>query len=277
VIFPTDTVPASLGCFTNCPDLNKINNGDPSPYADFGFPQDALPADAQHLSYTFDPGQMLLNYNGNPVLATNAANQYGVMSGPLFEPTADNLNLLACDWDPTKTCGWQAWNKLPMFYTWETGPNQWNQFTALVDPLDGSVLKFDPPLQVSYVHTWEDLGTSTFNLEYNGFGNLHGIPGKCIDRDTGEEINCGPETRWIPEFSISAGTEVTDVSDGTTLYYVKPLEMEQRMKQVNEADCAGLSTTTYALSGMGQWVDPNIGVEPFVDAPPAVIGGVVQF
>ncbi len=274
IIFPSDTVPSTLACFSNCPDLTKIASGEQWPYDNtHEQPQQGVPT---YLSYNFDTSQMLLTYEGTPVLATSDNYQWGVMSGPLFEPTAENLNLLACDWDPTQTCGWLSHNNLPEFYTWETGPNEWNKFTALVNPDDASILKFDPPLQVSYLHTWDDLSTSTFNLEYSGFGNLQGIPGKCIDWDSGEEIECGEGTRWIPQFSISEGSEVTDVSDGTTLYYVKALEKEQRMRQLEESICAELPTTTYTLPSMSEWVNPDIGSEPVVEGAPAVIGGVVQ-
>ncbi|MEW6602757.1 MAG: hypothetical protein AB1499_17430, partial [Nitrospirota bacterium] len=252
----------------------KISNGDQWPYDNtYEQPQDA--ASVQYVSYNFDTSLMVLNFDGTPVLATDAY-QWGIMSGPLFEPTVDNLAMLACDWDPSQICGWKAWNTLPVYYTWETGSNDWNKFTALVDPDDSSILKFDPPMQVSYVHTWDDLSTSTFNLEYSGFGNLWGIPGKCIDWDSGAEVECGPETRWIPQFSLTAGSEVTDVADGVTKYYVKPLEMEQRMQEVDITNCADLSTTTYSLPNMSEWVDPDIGPEPNVSGAPAVIGGVVQ-
>jgi hypothetical protein len=277
IIFPSDTVPSTLACFSNCPDLTKIGSGEQWPYdSTYEQPQQAVPTEAEYLSYNFDSSQMLLTYDGTPVLATSDNYQWGVMSGPLFEPTADNLNLLACDWDPTQTCGWLSHNNLPEFYTWETGPNEWNKFTALVNPDDESILKFDPPLQVSYLHTWDDLSTSTFNIEYSGFGNLQGIPGKCIDWDSGDEVECGEGTRWIPQFSISEGTEVTDVSDGVTNYYVKALEKEQRMKQLEESICAELPTTTYTLPSMSEWVNPDIGTEPVVEGAPAVVGGVVQ-
>ncbi|MBI5098557.1 MAG: hypothetical protein HZB30_04900 [Nitrospirae bacterium] len=277
VIFPSDTVPSNLACFTNCPDLSKINIGDQWPYNNtYGQPQGVPPAEAQYISYGFNSSQMVLTSDSIPVLATGDTYQWGVMSGPLFEPTPENLALLACDWNPSQTCGWQVWNNLPEFYTWETGPNDWNKFTALVDPSDSSVLKFDPPLQVSYVHTWDDLSTSMFNIEYSGFGNLQGIPGKCIDWDSGNEVECGEGTRWIPQFSIAEGSEVTDVSDGVTKYYVKPLEKEQRMKQLDSSFCSALTTTTYSLPSISEWVDPNIGTEPVVEGAPNVIGGVVQ-
>lgn len=85
-----------------------------------------------------------------------------------------------------------------------------------------------------------------------------------------------PGDQMDSQFSISEGSEVTDVSDGITKYYVKPLDMEQRMKQLDISFCSALTTTTYALPSMSEWVDPNIGVEPAVDSSPAVIGGVVQ-
>ncbi len=144
---------------------------------------------------------MVLMSGATPVVATNTAQnfQWGLVSGPLFDPT--HLNNLACDMiegdpNPDSTCGWKTWSELPEYYIWETGPNSWNQFTALKD--GDTILEFEPPLQVSYVHTWEDLSTSTFTLEYSGFGNLNGIPGKCVDPDTGNDIPCGPESRWVP-------------------------------------------------------------------------------
>jgi len=279
IVFPSDTVPSTLACFSNCPDATKISSGEQWPYDNtYEQPQPVVPTEAQYLSYHFDSSQMMLTYDDGttPVLATSDTYQWGVMSGPLFEPTADNLSLLSCEWDSTQTCGWMSHTTLPEYYTWETGPNEWNKFTVLVNPMDGSVLKFDPPLQVSYVHTWDDLSTSTFNLGYSGFGNLWGIPGKCIDWDSGAETECRSETRWIPQFSISEGSETTDVSDGVTKYYVKPLEMEQRMKQLDSLFCANLSTKTYSLPSISEWVDPNIGSEPAVDGPPAVVGGVLQ-
>jgi hypothetical protein len=275
IVFPGDTVPASFACFNNCPDVGLIGQGNLSPYDNtYQQVQQVLPSEANYVPYSFDGVNMVLKSGANPVVATSNVYQFGVMSGPLFDPTVPaNLNYLACDWNANFTCGWQAWNNLPEYYTWETGPNSWNKFTALVK--DGVPLKFDPPLQVSYVHTWIDLTTSTFNLDYSGFGNLWGIPGKCINWDTGEEVNCGPDTRWIPQFSIAEGSQVTDVSDGTTTYYVKPLEMEQRMKEDAEG-CVGLVTTPYTLPDISEWQDPAIGAEPVVSGSPAVIGGVLQ-
>ncbi len=44
-----------------------------------------------------------------------------------------------------------------------------------------------------------------------------------------------------------------DVSDnGATKYYAKPLEEEQRMKQVDISGCTGLTPITYNLPNISQ-------------------------
>ncbi|HDD44946.1 MAG TPA: hypothetical protein ENG63_08830 [Candidatus Desulfofervidus auxilii] len=276
LVYPSDTVPSTLVCFEDCPDPTKITTNDPYYDTSNYQYQNVPPANAQKISYSFDLNKMVLQKDGQDIVLTTTNNTYpwGIRSGPLFEPTAENLNKLACDWDPNSTCAWQAWNKLDVFYTWETGPNEWNKFTALKDS-NNDFLTFDPPLPVEYVHTWNDGTTTKFYLEYSGFGELHGIPGKCIDIDTGEEESCDETSRWVPEFSIPNGSEVTDATNGTK-YLVKALEKEQRMKVVNSSYCSSLTVTTYDLPTIDEWIDPDIGPAPEVSGPPAVIGGVVQ-
>jgi len=281
VIYPSDTLPAELACFGNCPDPAKLTTEDPYNHYDWEPQVGVLPASASYATYTFDTANMVLMSDTTPVVATNPAQnfQWGIMSGPLFDPTV-YLGNLECDMvpgdpNPDSTCGWKTWGDIPEYYVWETGPNSWNQFTVLVDGL-GTVEEFEPPLLVSYTHTWDDLSTSLFYLEYSGFGNLNGIPGKCVDLDTGAEIPCGPYSRWVPQFSIPEGSQVDDVVTATP-YIVKPLEMEQRMAEAADPNsCAELTLKTYTLPDLAAWVDPNIGDEPVVEGAPAVIGGVLQ-
>lgn len=281
LIFPGDTVPASFRCYDNCPKAATASGIDPTaPY----YPQDFVPPPTEH-NYTFSSSasDMILKDSGNPLIMTSTSQtfQWGVMSGPLFEPTDANLALLACDWNQSETCGWKVWSVLDVYYTWETGPKQWNQFTGLMDA-NGAILKFSPPKQVVYTHVQLD-GTkpdakyngTKFYLEYSGFGNLWGIPGKCID-DTGLTVSCGPNTRWVPEFTIPDGTLLVDGSNASVSYYVKALEKEHRMKLVASSGCSTLILTSFTLPPITDWVDPNIGNEPAVTNAPAVIGGVLQ-
>jgi hypothetical protein len=281
VVFPGDTVPAALTCYDNCPKYTEADGGISG--ADPIYASDGMTSHDYSFSSTAD--DMILKEGVNLLVWVGTADglyQFGAMSGPLFDATDPaNINALDCNWDGdddpatnAQTCGWKAHSELSEFYTWETGPNSWNQFTVLKDA-DGNVLEFQPPLQVQYTHSEADhkYDGVTFYLEYSGFGNLHGIPGTCIDTDTGAVTTCGPDTRWVPEFSIADGSEATD---GTNDYLIKALRKEQRMSGVELEACSGLSLSSYDLPLIDDWTDPAIGAEPVVTNAPAVIGGVVQ-
>lgn len=290
IVYPTDTTPASLNCYDNCPAAASAAGIDPAnvtyyPTWDPGTGQSTV-----H-SYTFSSASMLLMDGSNPmIMASTSANyQWGINTGALIDPSTPNLTtLLDCNWDNDgnpatnpQTCGWKAWSALDVFYTWETGPNNWNQFTAIKDASNAFVV-FEPPLQVEYVHSQTDptaydykYNGAKFFLEYSGFGQLHGIPATCVNMDTGEQVSCsagssGSSVRWVPEFVIESGAPVQ-----AGAYIVKPLEMEQRMRK-SDTGCTGLNTTTYTLPDISEWTDPAIGAEPVVADAPAVIGGVLQ-
>ena len=71
-------------------------------------------------------------------------------------------------------------------------------------------------------------------LDYSGFGSLNGIPGKCVDMDSGADADCSQggngnnSIRWVPQFTIPGLTTVTATDPATnasTDCYVKPLEV----------------------------------------------------
>jgi len=302
IIFPGDTVPAQLACFERCPDASNLATT--APYYDTSLIsyQTVTPALATFKSYSFistgkTPTSMVLtdSITGAPVTADTTTSPYqnGITSGIMTSPTSTYWDLLACPWNPGSTCAGLAWTVLPEFYVWETGQSTWNQFVTVLDS-GGAPIRFDPPLQVQYIHS-QPTATApdgkynnvTFFLEYSGFGDLNGIPGKCVDIDdpSNLNVNCSDSgtnraIRWVPEFSIprsdAAGnlTEVIDVAQPTITYFVKALETEQRLGL--GANCAGLTTTPYQLPSMSSWINPLIGSEPVITAPPAVVGGVVQ-
>jgi hypothetical protein len=283
IIYPSDVVPTTLACMNRCP--NGANDASGGLFFDDAalHYQETPPGSASYIAYAFDAAGMLLVKSGTPIVQTveNAFHPWGVRSGPLFEPTAANLARLACEWDATgqSTCGWQAWDTLDEYYTWETGPNEWNTFTGL-ENADGEIERFEPPLAVRYVHAQSDpeaqdhkYNGATFYLEYSGFGDLHGIPGKCVDRATGTDVSCGPNTRWVPEFTVPDGSEVAGEAQ---TYLCKALEKEQRMRSVPLEECTGLRLVSYELPRIADWRPPDIGAEPVVTDPPAVVGGVIQ-
>ena len=282
-VMPGETVPSNLACFDNCPQ-----------YAE-GDVTGSQAAFSTHKTYTFDSsatGMVLKDSSGTSLEKTVAgSSQWGFNSGPLFNAayatdTSEGAPLV-CDWPGPQgernICGWKAWSALETFYTWETGTGSWNKFTAVKDST-GAFVKFDPPWQATYIHTQSDATASDYKyngskffLQYSGFGDLHGIPGKCFNPETGETVmDCSKNgLRWVPEFSIP---EDSVVKVGTTDYLVKPLNMEQRMK-VKPGGCTTLATVDYSANMPNMatdWKDPALGAEPDVKTPPKYIGGVLQ-
>lgn len=268
IVYPGDTVPA-LVCYDNCP---SITSG-------------VVSGNSGQNAQTFTFANMVLkDFNGAALVQTAEGGQsWGFNSGPLFDVAKNTAADLACPWDSQQICGWRAWSALNQFYTWETGLNNWNQLTLLKDG-NGTPLIFEQPLRVEYTHT-QTVSTKPdykyngvkFFLDYNGFGELQGIPGKCVDL-SGEAATCNQNTRWVPEFSIPAGASASYVKNSTTYStIIKPLEVEQRMVKLDDpAACSALPTTAYTLPLISEWADPANGAEPTVTAAPAVIGGVVQ-
>lgn len=282
MVMPGDSVPSTLACMNQCPDPSQINNATAS---DVNFPDSWQPQSSPTATYTFDSNvadganAMLLVNGASPIVQTvrNQNMQQGVNSGPLFDPNPANLAALACgNWAPGKICSGQVWTALDTFYQWQTGKDQWDWLTGLLDS-NGNMLKFDSPLNVKYVGdgTNGNLNT-TYILDYDGFGQLNGIPGTCYD-DSGAQVACNSDqVRWVPAFSLPAGTNVTDANN--TSYVVKPLSIEERMNNLSQNSCTGasLSLTGYTLPDGSKYTAPNIGTEPTVTGAPAVIGGVLQ-
>lgn len=298
VVYPGDTVPGSFTCYDNCPTIDPSTGQ--ATMNMMSAPSITPTATSYTFSATTGANGMTLMLGTDPVLMTmlTQTQQYGIQSGPMFDPSTTAMSLFDCNWDgdndPTtqpQICSWKAWNVLPVFYTWETGPDNWNQFVGVKDS-NGTFVKFDTPLMVKYVGTGDPYGTlgATFMLQYGGYGQLQGIPGKCVDMNTGADADCSlsnssSSIRYVPQFTIptltgGSPTTVLDAADNTTQYYVKPLQVEQRMK-ADPSACTTLATTdftAYTLPDISIWSDPTTanGVEPTVTAAPAVIGGVVQ-
>lgn len=285
-VFPGDsTVPATLACASGCPNPVGAPVNGMMAMTETGMLPLQGPAEAyaagKFTGYAFNAQTYGLTLGGTAVDGTDFTN--GVNSGPLFDPTVtSNLNALQCKinngTDANQTCGWQSWSELPEFYTWTSGPNSWQKLTTIKDA-NGVFVSFAQPLQVLYRHTGDGYNNAAFYLQYNGFGNLNGIPGKCVNMDTGASVDCSNNSgnssiRWVPEFTITAGETVT--GPNSTTYYIKPLQVEQRMKPAAPGSCNSLTTTSFTLPDISTWADPALGPEPTVNGPAKVIGGVIQ-
>ena len=221
----------TLYCSFNC--LNAGFSSSDNAYQDD-------PASGSYIEYTWDLDEMSLKLDSTavaPAASADLGSQYswGISTGYL---RATNSGDSADD---------------TIFYTWETGPNSYNKFSALKDA-DGSFVSFDAPLNMLYEHsqTNDYVGKASsdyyglpIRLEYSSFGDLHGIPW-----DYDENTN-----RWAPAYSIKAGTTIGD-------YYVKPLEGEERLATAASGSCDSLSLADAAAltlpTNAAGWANPEV-------------------
>lgn len=148
-------------------------------------------------TFTFDASTMLLTDGssnpatlGNLTIPTDSMLNNGYHIGPL---TTEHYYTDASPYV------WEA-NEADVYYSWDTGSNDWNQLATVKDG-NGNFVSFDAPISFSYTHTTaNDInGVSTqdgktFRLEYDGFSVQ--IPWK-YDETTDE---------WEPQINIKDGT-----------------------------------------------------------------------
>jgi hypothetical protein len=288
----------TLYCLSQCPtaaSLAAFRAGDAqaSPFGNGTGQQWYSAVAANTVSYSFDGGGLEDNSGGTAVpMVLAQPSQYppgsmyaqnGINTGRLFEAalTAENCTGMV-------SAGTVCEPANPTtYYNWTTGPQQWQQSLWLNS--GGTAVAFDPPKNIPYsVPNSSDYGSfagKTILLQFNGFGNLYGIPGSCVDPVNNASIPCDrPNARYVPVFSLPDGATMTLPNPSTPLI-VKALNAEVRLANLGPSAstaCASMSLATVAPPTGGTH-DPSsstdamyIGVKPTVTAAPKVIDGVVQ-
>ncbi|HLW24619.1 MAG TPA: hypothetical protein VKT22_09700 [Steroidobacteraceae bacterium] len=318
LVYPDDpNLPAALYCVANCPTAATLqsyftqSSGSPvaSPFLSATF--NAWLPTTSPIAYALS-GNVLTGGDGSstPALYTSSAayQQYpqyqnGVSSGHLVASLAD----AACGTDPNTAmpqyCDWTM-AAAAVYYQWQTGPNNWNQFTAIKDS-SGAFAHFDAPFNVTFNVPANTSGNfpygnyagTTMILQYGGFGNLWGIPGSCVSSLTNQPIACNDpsgtalyvaafEVPYDPSATPQRGVVTMSSGGSTTTYLVKWLNRQILLAQKPVSTCtnAGLSTSSAALpsaSGLADPSDPSSavynGVEPTVSSAPRVIQGQVMY
>lgn len=300
LVYPAN-MPGNLFCLRECPTAASLgsyfapDSSASSPFVASSFNNWGPTTAAAVVSYTTDASTALLKdaasaavtFTDSQALQSRPQYQSGVRTGRLFTALSD----AQCDADASKYCD-QKVNELDVYYQWETGPNQWNQFAAVKDGA-GAIVAFDAPVQVNYsVPVGAGYGQyagKTIVLQYGGFGELWGIPGECVSRLTNLRVSCDtPESRYVPAFVIPFDEVTGVVSRGGTPLLVKWLDREIRfgLKNVSECTSAGvsLSTDLSQLPTSAVLKDPSdpasdiyIGTRPVVADAPRVIHGDVKY
>lgn len=265
IVPPGDAgVPPTLKCVRNCftkDTLSALSSSDDArPYKADTDEADRL-ADGQEQTYTWDKAEYKLKDDTEQVIGKSALENVDIQPDSEFYHgvrmrlvSESALAGLKCGDDATKYCSSKA-EELPEYFEFETGKREWHSAEFLVDGA-GQPIAFDPPLRASVVVPQNPSGDADkpfgeyagakMTLQYEGFGNLHGFPGRCFDSDTNEPANCGQDAFYQPAFSLPDGTPVT-MPDGSTKY-VKALESELRFRKAS-------MTSGLASIGLGQLSD----------------------
>ena|GEM_PF-1922574 len=149
------------------------------------------------------------------------------LDGTWFENCGYNMGQLTTDDSYTEQNCWEI-HESAQFYCWQTGPNEWNQFSTAYDG-QGQFAVFDAPLRLAYTHTTDnDINADStndgkqFRLEWDGFDVM--IPWY-FDEDEGD---------WTPAFNLKDGVELTEAGEETAEYVIKGTEEELVMAEVTD-------------------------------------------
>jgi hypothetical protein len=292
------SVPLALYCLSQCPTAASLaafqaGNAQTSPYGNNTDHQWFSALAANTVSYSFDAGGLEDSSGVTPVpIVLEQSSQYpagstyaqnGINTGRLFDAP---LGIMNC---PGMTpAGTVCEPPSPaVYYSWVTGSQQWQQSLWLNK--GSSVVAFDAPQNVSYTvpndPAYGSYAGVPILLQFNGFGNLYGIPGSCVNPVTNAQVECNtPNARYVPLFSIPDGATMALPSPSTPLI-VKALNAEIRLKNLGtsaSSPCASMVLSTVAPPTGGTH-DPSdsadafyIGVKPTVTDSPKVIDGVIQ-
>ena len=288
----------SLQCLSRCPTAASLaafqaGTSQTSPYGN-GTEQQWFSAPAANtVTYGFDSGGLEDTSAVTPVpMVLAQPSQYpsgsmyaqnGIDTGRLF---ATQLSLANCpSGSPLGTVCEPA--NPAVYYTWQTGPQQWSQSLWLTS--GSNVVNFDAPQNIAYTvpadPAYGQYAGLPILLQFNGFGNLYGIPGYCVNPVDNTTVDCStPNSRYVPMFSIPDGALMTLPNPSTPLI-VKALNAEIRLKKLGASastQCASMTLSTVTPPSGGTH-DPSdsadseyLGVKPTVTAAPKVIDGVVQ-
>ncbi len=296
---PAQTASLNLRCVSQCPATGSALNDAATVYQDVdgsAFNFRPVP-NASVVQYSFSNGVMQQGASSVDASASNNLNnsqfRWGVYSGSLFD--VSDLADVQCDSSGNPSpggshvCGFLV-GDLNTVYQYETGPNPWNQYVGLTPVGSSTPVVFDAPKTFTFAITennttlsgTDTLVGSSIVLDYQGFGQLHGIPGSCVNPANNEKGACDSTTftRYVPQFSIQDGAIV---NDGQNDYFVKYLDREVRLRNVAASTCTGLGLSLPLSTALPSPATVNIktlvgAVGDSVNQPstPSVIHGVIQ-
>ena len=212
----------------------------PNPYANWW---------QEQTSWGVRPGSMVLSAD-LPKLECPRENPNDPTSA--YRETHPNFNSSA-----TRYCEHQIYSEdstLTEWYEMNIGASKWDRQSFIKDQASTSFVTFSSPKMMWYevpddAAKYGDDAGKKIRLEFNGHGNLWGIPGEVINTQTGESLgqwisNWQSHYRYVDRFTIEAhgGMDATLTDIDGNVYKVKALEGEEWLKLKNSA----VATLTYS-------------------------------
>jgi hypothetical protein len=285
----------TLYCLNQCPttaQLAAFSTGSSST-TPFGNGTDqqwfSAPGSANTVTYAFAAAGLM--ESGSPVVLEQASQfpsgspyaQNGIQTGWLFDAPLSTTNCPS-----GYAAGTVCQPASPAtYYTWQTGTEQWNQSLWLT--AGGNVVPFDPPQNIAYtVPAGSAFGSYAglpILLQFNGFGNLSGIPSYCVSPVDNSVVDCNTSgASYVPMFSMPDGTTMSlqgIAGSPATPLILKALNGEILLAQA-PGQCSSMTLAAQPLPSGGLHDPGNpadseyLGSMPTVTAAPKVIDGVVQ-
>jgi hypothetical protein len=292
------TTALNLYCLNQCPTAAQIqsyaSSAQPTPYANGTDHQFFSAPDLAHtVSYSFGASG-LVDGTGTAVVWEDASSdspyaQNGLQTGWLVDSAPITANCPAGSFEVQSGSLCQPSNPTT-YYTYQTGANQWNQSLWLTS--NGAIVPFDPPQNIAYTvpsgASYGSYAGQQILLQFNGFGNVQGIPGTCVSQTDNSPENCNVSgAKYVPAFSIPDGATMTlagTAGAASTPVIFKALNGAVLLKSLGSGaqQCATMDLTPLTLPSGGTH-DPSdasdsdyLGVQPTVTSAPKVIDGVLQ-
>ncbi|MFZ5863647.1 MAG: hypothetical protein ACOYXR_12485 [Nitrospirota bacterium] len=168
-------------------------------------------------------------------------------------------------------------NSRPVQFNWEypRDGETWGIMTYLIDSNSDYHL-LDDPVALAPVTLTNGAGDSkTLSLRYDGW--MHGLPNLFEELRKNDFVVTSDIADKI--INIPAGTEVTDATDSSQSYVIKPLEVSEFLEVVADPGTLGAAMTSASavdLDTVPDFVEHGMGAMPSVDAPKYSEGNLIE-
>jgi hypothetical protein len=266
-VFPSDISGAlDLFCMKDCPKPASLGGGFYDDLEELQVPPLQAASEGLLRHYYVNKADMTLyEFSSGEKITRETKQDVPLLSGWMV--AQEDVAHLACENNPSHTCSsaLEQWNHV---YQWKTGPTLQDQYYFLKEK-NGSFIPPSPrPL---YFYT--QVGEQPLFLTYWGFGELEGIPFKCVNVYNHQEMACdAPRIRKVPLLNLPDGMVLQNQYVSA---YLKAVEVENVFFPLEGSS----SELAPAIANTPSTVQLSDALEtpeqPSIPPGEAVVGGVL--